>query len=309
MNEQQVMEIVSDILGIQPLAATHMTFGHNSIVYDVTLPNRNIIIRTNKNAQVFAKTQHNLKILAQLGLPVPQVLATDLTQRKYSSAYMILEKVPGRDLRYELVDMTHVQMTRVAEQIVFFQRKVTLLPMNKGFGYVSIGEQGAFSSWIELLQFEMNRFTSHTYDDVLSRWKTRLARVLLLFEPYLIQVQPTCFLDDVTTKNVIVLDGELQGLVDFDNVCYGDPLWMIGLTKTAVLSNIGTQTFFYVEELCHIWELTNEQRKVVDLYAAIHALDFMVRLMTKESDTWFERMRDTIEQWITDIESTKITSS
>ena len=64
-----------------------------------------------------------------------------------------------------------------------------------------------------------------------------------------------------------------------------------------------------VEELCHIWELTNEQRKVVDLYAAIHALDFMVRLMTKESDAWFERMRDTVEQWITDIESTKITSS
>ena len=79
INKQQVMMLVSDILGIQPLAATHMTFGHNSVVYDVRLPNRHVIVRTNKNAHVFAKTEHNLTILAHIGLPVPQVLASDVT--------------------------------------------------------------------------------------------------------------------------------------------------------------------------------------------------------------------------------------
>ena len=42
-------------------------------------------------------------------------------------------------------------------------------------------------------------------------------------------------LDDITTKNVIVSAGELQGFVDFDNVCYGDPLYMLGLTMVAIL--------------------------------------------------------------------------
>ncbi len=303
MNEQQVMALVSDIFGVQPLAARHMTFGHNSVTYDVTLPNRNIIVRTNKNSNVFAQTAHNLTILAQLGLPVPHVLATDLTQKKYASAYMILEKIPGRDLRYELEGMTHTQTTKVAEQIVFFQHTVATLPIGKSFGYVPIGEQGPCSSWLELIQFELNRCIYDTHEHALHEWRVRLTHILDNFRPYLAQVQPICFLDDVTTKNVIILDGELQGLVDFDCVCYGDPLWMIGLTQTAIVSDIGTQALFYIEELCRIWSLTDEQRKIVNLYAAIHALDFMQRSMTKESNMWVKRMTKAIEQWITNLES------
>ena len=67
MNEHQVMTLVSEILGIRLLSATRMTFGHNNIVYDVTLLNRNVIVRTNKDAHVFAKTEQNLTLLAQLG--------------------------------------------------------------------------------------------------------------------------------------------------------------------------------------------------------------------------------------------------
>jgi len=41
----------------------------------------------------------------------------------------------------------------------------------------------------------------------------------------MLAVPAICFLDDLTTKNVIVQDGVLQGVVDFDHVCYGDPLF------------------------------------------------------------------------------------
>ena len=43
--------------------------------------------------------------------------------------------------------------------------------------------------------------------------------------------------------------GELQGMVDFDVVCYGDPLYMVGLTATAIVIDVGTRELFYVEEL------------------------------------------------------------
>jgi len=298
MNEQQVMELVFKILGVKPLTATHMVFGHNSTTYDVALPDRNIIVRTNIDANVFAKTEHNLSILVRLGLPVPHVLAIDLTKKQYPFAYMLLEKIPGRDLRYELGTMTRAQMTRVAEQIVFFQRLVATLPIGKGFGYVPIREQGPFSSWLGLIQFEMNRATSTVDIPILAEWQVRLNHLLHKYKSYLEQVQPTCFLDDVTTKNVIVLNGELQGLIDFDCVCYGDSLWTIGLTKTAIVSDVGTETLFYVEELCRIGQLTIEQRRIVDLYAAIHALDFMQRLMTKEGSQWVARMTEITEGWM-----------
>ncbi len=298
MNEQQVMELVFNIVGVNPLTATHMVFGHNSTTYDVTLPDRNIIVRMNRDANVFAKTEHNLTILARLSLPVPCVLATNLTRKQYPFAYMLLEKIPGRDLRYELGNMTPPQMTRVAEQIVFFQRQVAALPIGKGFGYVPIGKQGPFSSWLDLVQFEMNRVVNNAHIPVLDEWRVQLNHLLRKYKGYLEQIQPVCFLDDVTTKNVIVLHGELQGLIDFDCVCYGDPLWTIGLTKTAIVSDVGTEALFYVEELCRIGQLTTEQRRIVDLYAAIHALDFMQRLMTKEGSEWVARMTEITEGWI-----------
>ncbi len=298
MNEQKVSELVLKTLGIEPLKVTYMTFGHNSTTYDVALRDRNVIVRTNLDANVFAKTEHNLTILGHLGLLVPHVLATDLTKNHYPFAYMLLEKIPGCDLRYELGDMTHAQMTRVAEQIVFFQHQVATLPIGRGYGYVPIGEQGPFSSWFELVQFEMNRVPDTGDIPSLAEWKVRLNFLLDKHKSYLEQVQPTCFLDDVTTKNVIVLDGELQGLIDFDCVCYGDPLWTIGLTKTAIVSDIGTKPLLYVDELCRIEQLTTEQHKIVDLYAAVHALDFIQRLVSKENNEWIERMTKAIESWL-----------
>ncbi len=50
MNEQHAMELVRAVLGITPLSAQHMILGHNSVTYDVTLPEQNVIVRMNQNA-------------------------------------------------------------------------------------------------------------------------------------------------------------------------------------------------------------------------------------------------------------------
>lgn len=116
--------------------------------------------------------------------------------------------------------------------------------------------------------------------------------------PYLAQIPPTCFLDDVTVKNVIVENGELQGLVDFDVVCYGDPLYMVSLTQTGIASDtMGEQEMFYIEELCRGFGVTEAQRRVIDFYSASHALDF-VRFSTDADDAWREKMTGYIEKWL-----------
>ena len=147
MNEEQVLNLVAQTLGVQPVSATHQTFGHNSVTYDVALSGRNVILRTNSDPQVFATTERNLAVLAGLGLPVPTVISSDLTKTHYPFAWMLLDKIPGHDLRYELAAMTSAQMTRLAEQIVDFQRRVTRLPQGSGYGYVGIGEAGPYASW------------------------------------------------------------------------------------------------------------------------------------------------------------------
>ena len=307
-DEAFVIQLVADVLGEQPIRVTHMPFGHNSITYQVSLPDRHLIVRTHQDPHVFAKTEHNLTILADLGLPVPSVLASDLTKTNYPFAYLILPEIPGRDLRYELNAMTPDQMTRLAAQIVAFQRKVETLPQGTGYGYVAIGEPGPCASWWEVIRPSEgieNQFESKAKGkqgpreaDVVARWEARVLKEVAGFEPYFLQIPPICFLDDTTVKNVIVQQGELQGLVDFDCVCYGDPLYWMALTAAGVVSDVGIRELFYVEELKRFWGLNEQQQQVLALYSAWIALWFVRRFATEETPDWKERMLTAIESWM-----------
>ncbi len=290
----QVRALVRDVLGEEPVTVTHQDFGHRSLTFDVALAGRNVIVRTNDDAQTFAGTAHTLAALAGLGLPVSRVLAADLTAGRFPFGWMLLERIPGCDLRYELPAMTEGQMTHLAGQIAGFHKRVMALPAGTGFGYVPLGEPGPFASLWDLLRAEEAATAG--------LWEPRLAALLASREGYFRHHPPTCFLDDITTKNVIVSGGELQGLVDFDAVCYGDPLFWLGLTATAVVCDVGTRELFYVDELCRLLALTADQRALVALYAAWVSLGFVQRLGAGETEAWRTRMGAAREGWLAEAE-------
>lgn len=311
ITDGQVSSLVSDCLGTTPVQTVRMTDGGMSLVYDVTLPERHVMVRLHEDGGFFAGTQHNLSALLRLGLPVPHVLAVDLTKRCFPLAFMILSKIPGRDLRHELAGMSGPQMTRLAGQVASFQRAVMTLPPGGGYGYVSIGERGPHSSWwdvvLEQSWWDVTRAETDDQapsgrDAVLGEWQARVRRLVFQHEPSLRRVPPTCFLDDITVKNVIVQDGELQGLVDFDCVCYGDPLYWLGLTATGVVSDVGLREMFYVRELCRCLGLTDRQRRACLLYAASIALGFVTRYAAGETQEWSRRMLRAVRSWVTALE-------
>ena len=51
-------------------------------------------------------------------------------------------------------------------------------------------------------------------------------------------------------------NSELQGPVDFDCVWYGDPLFWMALTGTAIVSDVGEAGRFYLQELKRFWGMT-----------------------------------------------------
>lgn len=55
---------------------------------------------------------------------------------------------------------------------------------------------------------------------------------------------------------MIVDKGVLQGAVDFDVVCYGDPLLQVGLTQTAVGFDLPEASMTYVDHLCTAADVT-----------------------------------------------------
>ena len=298
MTPEQVAQLITEIFAETPLAMTPLTFGHSSVSYEVTLPGRALIVRTNANPAVFSGTAHNLTVLRELGLPVSKLITQDLTKTRYPAAYMVLDKFPGRDLRYKLSKVSLMQKKRLAEQIVGYQRTVATLPLGAGFGYASIGEVAPFTTWRDLVLAETRKDLPVKLEPPLTRWRNRVFALMDMFAPYLEQVVPTCFLDDLTIKNVIVQNGTLSGLVDFDVVCYGDPLWTLGLTAAAIVLDIGPEHLDYVEELCCAYELNETKRAVVSWYAALFALTFLVKSNHEETS----RLLNTLETWVSPLE-------
>lgn len=289
-NENSVIcSLVESRFGERVLRIQRQHFGHNSITFDIQTPSRCLILRTNAKPEAFHSTENNLQVLRDMKLPVSEVLACDLSFSKVPFGYMFVAKFPGRDLNYELPFMSDKQMTRLAETLVGYQRKVGALAEGDGFGWVGIGSRGTHQSWQELIEAEKIFQFREAPQDIVSRIST-LSKLLPKFQKYMNAVRPVCFLDDITVKNVIVMNGELQGLIDFDCVCYGDPLYWIALTATGIVSDIGLERLFYVEELKRFWGLTELEERALSLYSALFVLDFYLSGATDQSQEWRDRM-------------------
>ncbi len=272
---QLVLDLVRSELGLSALSAEHMTFGHGSVTYDVDTGGRHLIVRTNDDPDVFAGTDATLAQLRAAGIPVPTALAVDLSCRRYPFAWMVLEKIPGRDLRYELPSMTEVERGDVAHRVASIQRSAHALARSTRFGFAPIGQVPEHATWLDVVHACLTR--SDAADTAVRPWTDEVRDALSTFDTYLSSVEPVCFLDDMTTKNVIVEDGKLRGVIDFDVVCYGDALYWLALVDVAVEFDVGAAGRSYVNRLRHHYGVTAHQERVVSLYRAVHGCDFFAR--------------------------------
>jgi len=90
---------------------------------------------------------------------------------------------------------------------------------------------------------------------------------------YFAAVEPRPFLDDTTTKNVLVHEGRLAGIVDVDYVCFDDALLTPALTEIALLSS--GHDIDYIRYWTSELQLGAEQKAVLNLYAALFCVDFL----------------------------------
>jgi aminoglycoside phosphotransferase (APT) family kinase protein len=278
--QDRVLESLEKRFFARVLELQHMTFGHSgNPVFKARLDAAtpfDVIIKCSQDAARLAGLERNLETLAKLGLPVPSILGTDFSDTA-GFVFVILEYIPGTDLRDELPTMTPLQMTTLAQQIVRFERCVNDLEPGQGFGWVPLGNAGTYRNWFEIVERDFQSALKPLVQQMPPSLLTGLHEQCRSLEPQLRNVQSTCFLDDLTTKNVIVQNGVLRGLVDLDVVCYGDPLYWLALTRAAVLSDIGSDGAHYVHELERFWGVDTEQRVRLKFYAAIHLMGFAAR--------------------------------
>jgi aminoglycoside phosphotransferase len=132
IDEQAAIELASAALGIEAVSATRQPLGQGDrTTFKIDLADESsVALRWSPRRKTFVYTKDNLDILRKLALPVPQVMASGLTDAGQS--YIILSWLPGRDLIDVLAQCTPMVMTRLAEQWVNFQKRVGKLPLGGG---------------------------------------------------------------------------------------------------------------------------------------------------------------------------------
>lgn len=255
-----------------------LTLSSNVIFHAELADGRQVAVRLSPRRGSFAYTQHNLSALGALGLIVPTVLASGPTSS--GGSFVILNWIPGRDLQFELSSLSTPQTRRIAETVSDWQHRVASLPESRGFGWAPIGGHAPHARWSDLFGLPAPAATPPEHAAPLGRLRGRLRAVRRDIEPYFASLRPTCFLDDLTIKNVIVEHGELRGIIDVDFVCYGDPLLSIGTTLAHLAADIGEAGHFYGGELIRCAKPSALAQRAIYFYGALWVIGFLASAVT-----------------------------
>ncbi|WP_322030106.1 aminoglycoside phosphotransferase family protein [Paraburkholderia sp. J76] len=271
-------------LGAPPLALERQWLLSQSgnEVYRACMPDGSSrVLRISPHARAFVHTGANLAVLRELGLPVQTVLAEGATPT--GAAFIVLDWLPGRDLYYALPELSGAQAARIAATVTDFQRRVGAreTPAQGGFGWVSsFGARRHRARWTDIFGEPAPRDVHVEMRDrpgatPLDHCRGRLGLLRASLEDYFATLAPVCFLHDLTIKNVLVQDGELSGLIDFDSVCYGDPLMVPGVTLAHLEADVGEAGRAYGEALMQCWRPQGAQMRATAFYASLWATGFL----------------------------------
>lgn len=274
--EQDVVEVLKLFAEAEITSIERFPTGLAHFVYDIkTRGGLNVVARLTKpeNRESLEAGLYWYNLLEPKGIPLPKIYKHNTKDAKFP--YIIMERLAGTDLGNVYPTLSDIDKKTIAQDIASIQVSVASLPKAKGFGFAKSYESELLPQWTDvikqLLERSRNRIKKAGLVD--STHVDRVEEKIPNYTDYFSKVEPECFLDDTTTKNVIVNNGKLTGIVDIDGVCFGDKLLPIALANTSLL-NSGYDPS-YIKYWVHALSITEEQKEVIKFYTALYAVDFM----------------------------------
>jgi hypothetical protein len=160
-----------------------------------------------------------------------------------------LERLPGTDLGEVIGGLKNDQIDRIAIEVSRAQAVVGKLGSARRYGYATMPEHAPHTTWSRVINENLTRsrrrIAANGLFDVGLVDKVQSA--VSAFRHKLDVIAPTPFLHDTTTRNVIVTtEGHFSGIVDVDDLCFGDPRYPAALTLAALLASGGPTRYVSV---------------------------------------------------------------
>lgn len=261
------IRIISDIflscIHLNPQRVHRCAVGIANQVFVVECDNGKYILRCSTDDDAYADTIQWLTSLSILNIPVPKVLHYGKYE-KY--AFLILNFIEGSDFGLVYPSLSKSQKKKIAKDVMDVQRKVSHLQLNH------IDATWSWFSFLDdILERADVRITQNGYFD--NNKVRQLKSQIHHLDDYFSNISPIAYLDDISTKNLLIHDGQMSGIIDIDWMGVGDSLTFIALTYVA-LANMDYETD-YVDYLLEEKGCSDLERKAFLFYCLVYCVDFM----------------------------------
>ena len=271
---ESVNKICDDVFNGKPTEIIRNTVGLAGYVYTVVFNDTKYVIKISDDKNLIIGSTYWLNKVKDLDIPTPCVIAENLVNAPY---YFVMSFIPGKDLGLVYSSLSKNDKQIIAKKIIDFQKEIKKLPMAKGFGSLNSYEdsENICTSWEESLLNDINRAEEAIINNGIFsvEYVLKLKKIVPYFKEYFNSIKPVPFLDDITTKNVLIHEGKLLGIIDLDWISFGDEVLFLGLVTMALLSM--KADIDYADYLKDEMNLNEMQERALKFYVLMFCVIFM----------------------------------
>ena len=225
LSMERAFRIAAEVTGHAPSKAKRFATGMRHYVFEVEFPTRRpVVVRIGSEAATaeMAGAVHLSAMLRQRGVPLQRCWPRTSRLRSHGWCLNGWLNRPCNVIQRLSREQLELIAARVAEA-----QAITAQTGSAGrYGYAVRPEQAPHTRWSEVLEANLAR--SRRRIEFAGLFEAALVDVVQTavasHRDQIDRIDPTPFLHDTTTKNVIIApDGNLSGIVDVDDLCFGDP--------------------------------------------------------------------------------------
>ena len=263
MDENIISQLFAQCLFKTPQSIKRCAVGQGNYVFIVECSKTKYVVRCSMECSAYKDTVYWLEQLASIEIPVPKIIAKG-TSGEYE--YLILSYIEGEDIGLIYSQLSDAEKREIAREIVHIQNKVATLKLK------NIDPQWTWRSEINyILKRAKERIAKNGYFE--AEKADRLWKSAEKLDGYFSGIEPIAYLDDVSTKNLLIYNGRISGIIDIDWIGTGDKLTYVAMTNMALL-NMECDTD-YVKYILDEMKLSDIQKKAFLFYTLMFCVDFM----------------------------------
>ena len=274
MTEEIVKKICNEVFHTQPTKIIRNNVGLAGYVYTVQINDEKYVVKISDDKNLISGSTYWLNKVKDLDIPIPKVISENTLTSPY---YFVMTFIPGKDLGPVYKSLSKDEKKAIAKKLISYQKEIKKLPMAKGFGSLNSYEdkENLFTSWEEVVLNDIKRAEYGIKENKIfsTEYASKVRDLIPGFKDYFSTIRPEAFLDDATTKNVLIHEEKLSGIIDLDWITFGDQVYFLGLTTMALLSM--QADLDYAEYLKEEMNLNPSQEKALQLYILIFCIIFM----------------------------------